>query len=55
MMAAAERRDMREIIADTRSALDLFERRLDEFSTVLEELEDETRRQSDRDRRRGWR
>jgi len=48
MMAADERRDVRIIIAETRTALNLFESRLDEFSTVLDELEEETRKQSDR-------
>lgn len=53
MMATADRRDMHDIIADTRSALDLFEARITEFSVALDELEEETRKQST-DRRRGW-
>jgi hypothetical protein len=51
MMAAADRRDMRAIIAETRNALDLFEERLNEFSTVLDELEAEARRQTEQ---KGW-
>lgn len=55
MMAATERRDVRLIIAETRTALDVFEERLNEFSSVLDELEAETRRQSsERPKRKGW-
>lgn len=53
MMAAAERRDVRAIIAETRQALDVFEGRLNEFSDVLDELEAETRRQKT-EQRKGW-
>jgi len=56
MMAATERRDVRVIIAETRRALDVFEGRLTEFGSVLDELEAETARQwSERPRRKGWR
>lgn len=55
MMAAAERRDVRSVIAETRLALDHFEERLSEFSSVLDELEAETKRQrTEPVRRKGW-
>jgi hypothetical protein len=54
-MAATERRDVRVLLAETRSALDIFEEHLNKFSTVLEELEAETARQrGETGRRRGW-
>lgn len=51
MMTADGRRDMRAIIAETRTVLDLFEERLNEFSSALDELEAEARRQTER---KGW-
>lgn len=51
-MAATERRPVRVIIAETRSALDNFEERLNEFTEVLDELEAEMRLQVNR--RKGW-
>lgn len=53
MMATAGRRDIQAVIEETRQALDMFESRLDEFATVLTELEEETRRQR-AERRKGW-
>lgn len=53
-MAAAERRDVRTVLAETRRVLDEFERQLDEFSSVLDDLEAETKLQRDRPKRRGW-
>ncbi|MFC9436924.1 hypothetical protein [Nocardia sp. NPDC057030] len=52
---AAERRDVRIVIAETRQALDEFEARLNEFSTALDDLEAETQRQRRGDpHRKGW-
>jgi hypothetical protein len=51
MAAAADRRDMRVIIAETRNVLDRFEEKLNEFSSALDELEAEARRQAVR---KGW-
>lgn len=55
MMAADGRRDLGTLLAETRRALDVFEGHLDEFSSVLEELEAETARQrTEPVRRKGW-
>lgn len=54
-MAATERRDVGALLAETRRALDVFEGHLNDFSSVLEELEAETARQRGEPRRRkGW-
>lgn len=50
----AQRRDVREVLAETRTALDLFETRLDEFGAVLDELDEFLHTQQQVDRRRGW-
>lgn len=46
-MMATERRDVAVLLAETREALDVFERHLDIFSNALDELEAETARQRD--------
>lgn len=54
-MAATGRRDLGVLLAETRSALDIFEHHLNEFSEVLTELEAETARQRrEPERRKGW-
>jgi hypothetical protein len=54
-MMATERRDVGLLLAETRRALDVFEERLDDFSSVLDELEAETARQrNEPGRRKGW-
>jgi hypothetical protein len=50
-MAATERRDVAALLAETRQALDVFEDHLNKFSSVLDELEEETARQRERGRR----
>ncbi|MFI5542081.1 hypothetical protein ACIA5H_37570 [Nocardia sp. NPDC051900] len=52
MMAAAEQRDSRlDAIEKTRRALDTFEDLLARFSEVLDDIEQETRRQGARRKR----
>lgn len=54
-MAATGRRDVGQLLAETRRALDKFEEHLDEFSGVLAELEAEAaRRRVEPQRRKGW-
>lgn len=56
MTAAPNRRDVRVVIAETRRALDVFEERLKEFASVLDDLESETQRQREgQPNRKGWR
>ena len=54
-MAATGRRDVGTLLAETRAALDVFEQHLDEFATVVDELEAEaTRQRVEPQRRKRW-
>ncbi len=53
---ATERRPVSAVLADTRRALGVFEQALDEFSTVVGEIEEEVARtrRDEAGRRKGW-
>ena len=52
---ATERRPVGAVLADTRRALDVFERHLSEFSSVVEEIEEEVERhRGEAGKRKGW-
>jgi len=54
-VAAAGRRDLGTLFAETRDALNIFEAHLNEFASVLDELEAETLRQrAEPVKRKGW-